>query len=88
MIMIFPAPPFDKVERSDQPEIWRKSWGLSSGDDNDDKEEEEKEDIVENLENRKSAIKYFESLNLQVAPGFPQSLSSKIQSRKHFLFLD
>ena len=31
--IIFAAPPIDKVERSDQPEVWRKSSGLSSGGD-------------------------------------------------------
>ena len=34
--MIFAAPPIDKVERSDQPEVWRKSSGLPSGDDEED----------------------------------------------------
>ena len=34
--MIFAAPPIDKVARSNQPEVWRKSSGLSSGDDEED----------------------------------------------------
>ena len=38
--MIFAAPPIDKVERSDQPEIWRKISGLSSGGDEEDDDDE------------------------------------------------
>ena len=38
--MIFAAPPIDKVERSDQPEIWRKFSGLSSGGDEENDDDE------------------------------------------------
>ena len=38
--MIFAAPPIDKVARSNQPEVWRKSSGLSSGGDEEDDDDE------------------------------------------------
>ena len=83
--MIFAAPPIDKVARSNQPEVWSKSSGLSSGDD----EEDYADDDDEKNYNNKYLLDYSKifwiSSNL-TAPDFPQSISW-IKIKSDFCFL-